>query len=157
MPRVFISATAAVMGSVGSERAGMGSAMTNTAREVGGTFGIALLGSLLTTRLRSVLTNGISEIGLPSAAREAIVEAGSHGTLMPELLAGLTPEHQAAVQDAFGTAFLSGFSLSLVVAACVLYLGALASARWIPSAPRPAPGGVELEAPSGSQGAGNLA
>ena len=46
--------TAAVMNAVGPERAGLGSATTNTAREVGGVFGIALLGTILTTRLNAV-------------------------------------------------------------------------------------------------------
>jgi EmrB/QacA subfamily drug resistance transporter len=39
--------TAAVMNAVGPQRAGLGSAMTNTSREVGGVFGIALLGTIL--------------------------------------------------------------------------------------------------------------
>ncbi|HEX6844860.1 MAG TPA: MFS transporter, partial [Actinomycetota bacterium] len=43
--------TAAVMNSVGPQRAGLGSAMTNTSREVGGVLGIAVLGTILTTRL----------------------------------------------------------------------------------------------------------
>ena len=47
--------TAAVMNAVGPQRAGLGSAMTNTSREVGGVLGIALLGTILTTRLRSTL------------------------------------------------------------------------------------------------------
>ena len=41
--------TAAVMNAVGPARAGLGSASTNTAREVGGTFGVALLGTVLST------------------------------------------------------------------------------------------------------------
>ena len=47
--------TAAVMGSVGPQRAGLGSAMTNTSREVGGVVGIALLGTVLFDRLGSTL------------------------------------------------------------------------------------------------------
>ena len=45
--------TAAVMNAVGPQRAGLGSAMTNTSREVGGVFGIALLGTVLTTKLKT--------------------------------------------------------------------------------------------------------
>ena len=47
--------TAAVMGAVGPQRAGLGSAMTNTSREVGGVLGIALLGTVLFDRLGSTL------------------------------------------------------------------------------------------------------
>ena len=62
--------TAAVMNSVGPQRAGLGSAMTNTSREVGGVFGIALLGTLLFTKLNSSLAPALASIGLqPRAAR----------------------------------------------------------------------------------------
>jgi hypothetical protein len=40
--------TAAVMGSVPPVRSGMAGATTNASREVGGTFGIALLEAILT-------------------------------------------------------------------------------------------------------------
>ena len=43
------------MNSVGPQRAGLGSAMSNTSREVGGVFGIALLGTILTTKLKASL------------------------------------------------------------------------------------------------------
>ena len=56
--------TAAVMNSVGPQRAGLGSAMTNTSREVGGVFGIALLGTLLFTRLNAALEPALGAIGL---------------------------------------------------------------------------------------------
>ena len=49
MASVMSPMTAAVMNAVGAERAGLGSATTNTSREVGGVFGIALLGTLLFT------------------------------------------------------------------------------------------------------------
>ena len=62
--------TAAVMNAVGPQRAGLGSAMTNTSREVGGVFGIALLGTILTTRLGSVFAGGI--VGLPLSAGQRV-------------------------------------------------------------------------------------
>ena len=50
--------TAAVMNSVGRERAGLGSAMTNTSREVGGVLGIALLGAILGSQIRTLVRAG---------------------------------------------------------------------------------------------------
>ena len=55
MASVMAPMTAAVMNSVGPQRAGLGSAMSNTSREVGGVFGIALLGTVLTTKLKASL------------------------------------------------------------------------------------------------------
>ena len=73
--------TAAVMNAVGAQRAGLGSAMTNTSREVGGVFGIALLGTLLTTKLKSSLSTLLVPLALPAAQKAAIVTSGGHGQI----------------------------------------------------------------------------
>ena len=68
--------TAAVMNAVGHERAGLGSAMTNTSREVGGVFGIALLGTILFTRLKSVLVPSLAGLGLTAQQQASIAVLG---------------------------------------------------------------------------------
>jgi EmrB/QacA subfamily drug resistance transporter len=124
--------TAAVMNAVGHERAGLGSAMTNTSREVGGVLGIALLGTILTTRLSSALAGTLGAIGLPAAQEAAIRSAAGHGRLEPDLLAGLSPEQAAAVGRAFADAFMSGFRIALGVAASVLFAASIVANRFIP-------------------------
>ena len=125
--------TAAVMNAVGAQRAGMGSAMTNTARETGGVFGIALLGTLLTTRLKSTLTTALAGVQMTASQRAAIIASGGHGTIEPKTLAGLSAPTQGAVLGAYRTAFLDGFHLALLVAGVVLLLAAAVSYRFIPS------------------------
>jgi prevent-host-death family protein len=149
--------TAAVMNAVGAERAGLGSAMTNTAREVGGVFGIALLGTLLTTRLKGVLPDLLANVGLAAPAEAAIVASAGHGRVDPSLLAGLQPAQAAGVQSAFQESFLSGFHLALLVAGCLLLAAAIVANRFIPSG---APARVEVGrdhavAPVQSDGRGN--
>jgi EmrB/QacA subfamily drug resistance transporter len=126
--------TAAVMNAVGPARAGMGSAMTNTSREVGGVFGIALLGTLLTTKLKSSLTPVISALGLLPAQKSALIAAAGHGTLDPTLpqKLGLSGPQQAAVFKGFGNAWIGGFHLALVIAGAVLLVAAFVSYRFIP-------------------------
>jgi EmrB/QacA subfamily drug resistance transporter len=124
--------TAAVMNAVGPERAGLGSAMTNTSREVGGVFGIALLGTILTTRLRSTLDPALSAIGLAPQQQAAIEASAGHGQLDPAALAGLSPEQQGAVVQAFRDSFMSGFRLSLMVGGIVLLVAAVIANRFIP-------------------------
>jgi EmrB/QacA subfamily drug resistance transporter len=124
--------TAAVMNAVGPERAGLGSAMTNTSREVGGVFGIALLGTLLTTRLRSTLEPSLAAIGLPPQSAGRIQAAAGHGQLDPSQLARLQPGQRTAVVDAFRQAFMSGFRLSLMVGGFALLLAAVIANRFIP-------------------------
>jgi EmrB/QacA subfamily drug resistance transporter len=124
--------TAAVMNAVGHQRAGLGSAMTNTSREVGGVFGIALLGTILTTRLRSAIEPALSGLGLPAGQRAAIAEAAGHGQLDPKLLSGLTPDQLNGVRQAFAESFMSGFRISLIVGGLVLLAAALIANRFIP-------------------------
>ena len=123
--------TAAVMNSVGHERAGLGSAMTNTSREVGGVFGIALLGTILFTKLNSTLSASLGSMALTPAQRTGIAEAASHGALDPSKF-GLTLAQQDAVRTAFGDAFMSGFHLALLVAGAVLVVAAVVANRFIP-------------------------
>jgi EmrB/QacA subfamily drug resistance transporter len=124
--------TAAVMNAVGPERAGLGSAMTNTSREVGGVFGIALLGTILTTRLRNGFDSALDDLGVPAAQHEAIADVAGRGTLDPSVLAGLPPGQRAAVVEAFRQSFMSGFRLSLVVAGAVLLAAAVVANRFVP-------------------------
>jgi EmrB/QacA subfamily drug resistance transporter len=123
--------TAAVMNAVGPERAGLGSAMTNTSREVGGVFGIALLGTVLFTKLNSSLGPALASIGLTAQQRAGIAQAASHGALDPTAF-GLTAQQQAAVGQAFGDAFMTGFHVALLVAGSVLVVAAVIANRFIP-------------------------
>ena len=63
------AATAAVMDVLPRERAGAGSALTNTARQVAVALSVAILGSILAQFYRSSLSPTLA--GLPAAARSA--------------------------------------------------------------------------------------
>jgi len=125
--------TAAVMNAVGPQRAGLGSAMTNTSREVGGVFGIALLGTILTTRLGSAFSTGIARLPLTAGQRVALDTAASHGTLDPSVLGKLPQAVQGPVASVFGDAFMSGFHVAVLVAGLVMYAAAAAAFKFIPA------------------------
>jgi EmrB/QacA subfamily drug resistance transporter len=126
--------TAAVMGSVGPQRAGLGSAMTNTSREVGGVLGIALLGTVLFDRLGSVLVPKLAGLGLERAQASAIAQAASHGFVSPRELAalGLSAEQTRGFTGAFQEAYMSGFHLALLIAGLILLTAAVVANRFIP-------------------------
>jgi EmrB/QacA subfamily drug resistance transporter len=126
--------TAAVMGAVGPQRAGLGSAMTNTSREVGGVLGIALLGTVLFDRLGSVLVPKLAGLGLERAQASAIAEAASHGFVSSRELAalGLSAEQARGFGVAFQEAYMSGFHLALLIAGLVLLTAAVVANRFIP-------------------------
>jgi EmrB/QacA subfamily drug resistance transporter len=121
--------TAAVMNSVGHERAGLGSAMTNTSREVGGVFGIALLGTILTTKMTSSLGPALAGIGLTVQQQATIAAGAGQGQLD---VSGLTAAQAQAVNVAYGKAFMSGFHLALLFAGTVLMVAAYVANRFIP-------------------------
>jgi len=125
--------TAAVMNAVGPQRAGLGSAMTNTSREVGGVFGIALLGTILTTRLGSVFSGDIVRLPLSAAQRISLDTAASHGTLDPNVLGALPKAVQGPVQAVFNNAFMDGFHVAVLVAGLVMFVAAAAAFRFIPA------------------------
>jgi EmrB/QacA subfamily drug resistance transporter len=132
MACVMAPMTAAVMNAVGPERAGLGSAMTNTSREVGGVFGIALLGTILTSQLKSSLTPALAGLGLSASQEAAITAAGSHGTLDPRVLRGVPADRVGDVVAAFQQSFMDGFHLALLLAGLVLVGAAVVAYRFIP-------------------------
>src|SRR5690606_35799009 len=66
-------ATEAVMGAIPRSKAGVGSAMNDTTRQVGGALGVAVIGSLMSSVYRSNLDT--SAVPLPPAATEAARES----------------------------------------------------------------------------------
>jgi len=121
--------TAAVMNSVGRERAGLGSAMTNTSREVGGVLGIALLGAILSSQIRSAFAPKIAALGLSATQIQTVAAGAKSGDLN---LAGLSPEQASGVKAAFDSAFMQGFRPALLFAGTVLLVAALVANRFIP-------------------------
>jgi EmrB/QacA subfamily drug resistance transporter len=117
--------TAAVMNAVGPARAGLGSASTNTAREVGGVFGVALLGTILTTILRRSLASSLRALSLPASVQSTAIAAAGHGQIDRRLLSG--PIGPAVVK-----AFMDGFHVALVIGSAVLLITAVIANRFIP-------------------------
>src|SRR5205823_5147706 len=65
--------TAAVMGSVPLRNAGVASAATNTSREIGGVFGIALLGAIVTSSFKRAWLPSLMSHGVQAGQAKLIV------------------------------------------------------------------------------------
>jgi hypothetical protein len=122
------------MGAVGPDRAGLGSAMTNTSREVGGVLGIAALGTILFSQLSSSIGPLLAGAGLSTPQQGSIVEIARHGVPNPAQLAplGLSADQAASVQQAFKNAYMIGFHRAVLVAAGVLLVAAIIANRFVP-------------------------
>ncbi len=111
MALLMPASTEAIVGSLPRDKAGVASAVNDTTREVGGSIGIALLGTLLATGYRSGL--GSAADALPGEAGE-LARDGLGGALQ---VAGQLPAGAAdALVESARAAFLDGTSLAFGVA-----------------------------------------
>ncbi len=100
----FISGpcTQLIMDSLRPEQAGAGSAVNDTTREIGGTLGVAVLGSILTSAYVAGVGNRLSDIGVPREAREiaeqSVMAGGAVADQAPSAVADTV---RAAIQDVF--------------------------------------------------------
>ena len=124
--------TAAVMGAVGPQRAGLGSAMTNTSREIGGVLGIAALGAILFGHVKSAID--LSHLGLNPVQQAALSAQAGHGFVQPDRLAtlGLTSQQIGGFVRAFNQAYMAGFHEVTVISGLILLTGAFVANRFIP-------------------------
>ena len=115
--------TTLIMSSVPLGKAGVGSAMNDTTRELGGALGVAVLGSLVTSAYSSSI--GSALVGLPEKAR-GVADSGLSGALgVAEKMGGAQGEGLATAAK---LAFVDGIGLAAMVGAVVV-LGA-AVAAW---------------------------
>ena len=154
MGNVMPPATESVMSVVPRERAGAGSALTNTARQVSGALGVAVLGSVLAQAYRAQLSPHLT--GLPAATRST---ATSSITATHAVAARLGPAGQALAR--FGdSAFVHAMHVSTLAAAGITLLGVLVVLAWMPrraAVTAAAPHGVTRGEPARAVPAGEAA
>jgi EmrB/QacA subfamily drug resistance transporter len=124
-------ATEAIMGALPRAKAGIGSAMNDVVREVGGTLGIAVLGSILTSNYGSGMDDATA--ALPPAAAEAASDSvgAAH-----EVAAQLGGGAGAKLADVANDAFVNAMSTTATLAAAAAVIGALIALAFLPSRAR---------------------
>ncbi|SCG73603.1 MFS transporter [Micromonospora coxensis] len=126
MANIMPPATESIMSALPREKAGVGSAVSNTIRQVGGALGVAVLGSVLSALYRADIATAVD--ALPAPAREAATEsiAGAYATA-----AQLGPAGPALIAAA-NESYVSAMHWAAGLAAAVAALGILVVLRWIP-------------------------
>ncbi len=118
MGLVMSPMSTAAMNAVDRTKAGAASGVLSMSRMIGSTFGVAIMGALVTTIGRSKLDTLLPHV--PSATRSAIANSlGSGGSTAGHV----TPQITHAVHQAF----VSALSTGLLVGAVVTFLGAVAA------------------------------
>ncbi|MEU6861398.1 MFS transporter [Glycomyces sp. NPDC046736] len=112
-----------LMSSVPKEKAGVGSALANTLRQVGGALGVAVLGTIMAQTYQSQIGQAAPE--LPSAATESY--AATYGALET----GLIPQDASIVQAA-NDSFITALHSTAWVAGAVGFVGLLVIALYFP-------------------------
>jgi MFS transporter, DHA2 family, multidrug resistance protein len=136
MANVMPPATESIMAALPREKAGVGSAVSNTIRQVGGALGVATIGAVVSSVYRDNLAGGTD--GLPAAARTAAEESISGAYGVAESAGAAGPGLIQSANDAFISAMHTASIASVVVA----LLGVAAAAIWLPGkrppqAPKP--------------------
>jgi EmrB/QacA subfamily drug resistance transporter len=131
-------ATVMIMSALPREKAGSGSAVNNTFRQVGGAIGVAVLGSLLSTVYRQGIEDHLDVV--PAAARHS---AGESIEATLGIAARLGPRGQALIDPA-GDAFVHAMHVTAVASGIVALIGALVVLLALPARPRTqqVPGGA---------------
>ena len=121
------SSTSSIMMSLPMNKAGVGSAVNDTTREVGGAIGIAAIGSIVASVYRNSLGSALDV--LPADARTARDNAGS----AIRIVKASAPQDQLeSLLDSVRSAFTKGMNVGMLVGAGLALIGAAITARWYP-------------------------
>ncbi|WP_199442826.1 MFS transporter [Umezawaea beigongshangensis] len=128
---VMPPAAVSIMMSLPREKAGVGSAMNNTVRQVGQALGVAVLGSVLGAAYRSEIGGALDALPVErrAAAGESIEATFAAAHDVPDQAAGLI----SSAKDSF----VAAMHVSSLCAAIVALIGAAVVFRWLPGKPPP--------------------
>jgi predicted MFS family arabinose efflux permease len=128
-------ATESIMGAISRAKAGVGSAVNDSTRLVGGTLGVAVIGSVYASIYASHLT-----ATMPAGAPGRVAAIAHQSVGAAYLAAGKVtalghPALGLALQHASTNAFLHGLTVGALVAGGVAAAGALVAVLFLPAQP----------------------
>ncbi len=130
MGLVMAPATESIMGSLPPAKAGVGSAMNDTTRQMGGALGVAVIGSILATSYRPGVADALDALGAPAdviaAAQDSVGGAVAAASTLPQAMGD-------AVAAAAKSEFVDAFGVTLLVAAGVVLVAALVVFVFLPA------------------------
>lgn len=127
----LVTATSKVLTIVPAERSGMAASTFNMFRELGGVFGVAVLGTIVNGQLSSELVQKLETLGLPHNFQSLVVYAITHGGNLPanaHVSTAAVLSHPQLVQqvtDASYQAFGDGLDIALRIAGVILLASAV--------------------------------
>jgi EmrB/QacA subfamily drug resistance transporter len=136
---MLVPVTSTPLTVVPPERSGMAASATNTSREMGAVFGVAVLGSIVNSKLTGQLAARLKEIGIPPSFQNLVLHAITGGGLggggaaskaehsKNAAIAKIATKVVKAAYEAFG----SGLHVALEISGGLLLAGAVVAATLI--------------------------
>jgi Na+/melibiose symporter-like transporter len=121
-------ATDAIMGALPKAQAGVGSAVNDTTREIGGALGVAILGSIFSGAFAERMAD--ASRGLPADVGAAVRDSIGGALVVAERVGGTTGELIAA---AARSAFVEAMATAALIGAAVAVAGAVVAFVWLPA------------------------
>jgi len=118
-----------LMSAVPKERAGMGSATNDTTRELGGSLGIAILGSILASQYTETISSKLPAV-TPDKIREVVEQSLAGALAVGEKIGG---PQGAALIDSAKDAWMAGYHNSLVAGGVIIALASIIAFRFLPN------------------------
>jgi EmrB/QacA subfamily drug resistance transporter len=139
-------ATESIMGSLPRDKAGVGSAVNDTTRQVGGALGVAIVGSVFASAYTSDATSRLAALHLPPQVSAAASSSVGAAAEVAHHVGGTAGQ---AITSAANQSFVAGMHEGVLVAAAVALIGGLIALVFLPArAPEAAEDAVELHEPN---------
>ncbi len=143
-------ATESIMGAISRAKAGVGSAVNDSTRLVGGSLGVAVIGSIYASVYGSRLS-ATMPAGVPGRMAAIAHQSVGAAYLAASKVAALGhPVLGQALQHASANAFLRGLTIGCIVAGGVAAVGALLAVLFLPAQPAQPVRAVQPARPVGS-------
>ncbi len=127
-------ATESIMGAVDRHRAGVGSAVNDATRELGGTLGVAVIGSIFASLYASALSERAAT-ELPATALTQARDSIGAALTASQGLQRISPEGADRLRDLATGGFFDGLQAGCLVACAVCVAGAAFALVALPSQP----------------------
>jgi MFS transporter, DHA2 family, multidrug resistance protein len=130
MGLVMAPATESIMGSLPRAKAGVGSAVNDTTRQVGGALGVAIIGSVMSSVYHDKITKVIARHPVPRAASDTIRSSLGGAIAVAHSIGGPAG---ALIEASAKSAFVDGLHLAVLVGAAAAFIGAAIAGRFLPA------------------------
>ncbi|MET0420656.1 MAG: MFS transporter [Acidimicrobiia bacterium] len=133
MALTMAPATESIMGSLPLGKAGVGSAVNDTTRQVGGALGVAIIGSVLSSIYASKMGDFLAGKPVRSSNITQIKESLGATLGYAKRISEQAPSFARSLASVAREAYVDGLHAAMIVAAIATLVGVVVAAVWLPA------------------------